>query len=99
MTTPRKPQDRKPKAQTGDFTHSFRDQTITIPSLNSLMTFGFSRTHRHLAPDMQVYLLLEDNASDETIAVLDTMDRVETKAFIEGWQEHSGIDVGESEGS
>lgn len=101
MTTKR-PQDRKKKkAQEGPYTHTFGDKSFTIPSLNSLMTFGFSRANRHLAPDEQIYLLLEDeeNVSAETLAVIDEMDREETAEFIEAWQEHSGIDTGESEAS
>lgn len=97
MTTPRNPQDHKQKL--GDFTHSFRDQTVTLPALNSLMTFGFTRTHRHLPVDEQVYLLIEGSADKDTLAALDTMDGAETKDFIEAWQEHSGIDTGESEAS
>lgn len=96
MTTKR-PQDRKKKAQDGPFTHTFGDQSFTIPSLNSLMTFGFSRTHRDLSPEDQIYLLMEDeeNVSAETLAVLDGMDREQTAEFVEKWQEHSGIDTGE----
>jgi hypothetical protein len=95
MTAPKQPQDHKSKAVVGDFTHSFGDHTVTIPSLSSLMTFGFSRTHRHLPPEEQVYLLIEENLDEGTIAALDTMDGTETKEFIEAWQEHSGVESGE----
>lgn len=98
MTTARRPQDRKPKAQKGDYTYAFsEDKSFTIPSLNSLMTFGFSRTHRDLSPEEQIYLLLEDedNVPADTLAVIDAMDREETAEFVKGWQEHSGIDTGE----
>lgn len=95
--TVKQPQDRKKKV--GDFTYTFGENTVTLPSLNSLMTFGFSRTHRHLPPDEQVYILLEENCGEETLATLDLMDGDDTKAFVEGWQEHSGIDAGESEAS
>ena len=99
MTAPRKPQDHKKQAQTGDFVHKFRGETITIPSLNSVMTFGFSRANRHLPADEQVFLLLEQNADEDTLAKLDLMDRTETQEFVEAWQEHSGIDTGESAAS
>jgi hypothetical protein len=99
MTTLRKPQDHKPKAQTGDFTYEFGDHTVTIPPLSSLMTFGFSRKNRHLSPDDQMYLLIESNLPQETIAVLDEMDGEQTREFITQWQEHSGIDTGESAAS
>lgn len=96
MTTKR-PQDRKKKAQDGPFAHTFGDQSFTIPSLNSLMTFGFSRANRDRSPEEQVYLLLEDpeNVDEATLAILDLMDREQTAEFIEAWQEHSGIDTGE----
>jgi hypothetical protein len=99
MSTPRKPQDHKRKPQDGDFTFTFREHTVTIPSLNSLLTFGFKRTHRHLSIDEQIYLLLEQNADEDTLATLDLMRLDEEQEFVEQWQEHSGIDTGESKAS
>lgn len=97
--TVKKPQDRLP-GKGEKFTYTADDGTvISVPSLNSLMTFGFSRTHRHLSPDEQVYVVLEDNLDKDTLALVDALDRTETKAFVEGWQEHSGIEVGESSAS
>lgn len=91
----KKPTDHKKKPQVGDYTYG----EITIPSLNKLMTFGFSRTHRHLTAEEQIYTLLEDNVDEETLAKIDELDRSQTQEFIEGWQEHAGIDVGESAAS
>lgn len=94
MPTPRQPQDRKPKV--GDFTHRVRDHTVTLPALSSLLTFGFSRTHRHLPEEEQMYLLIEEHADEETLALLDTMDFDETLEFARAWRKHSDVDTGES---
>lgn len=91
----KKPSDHKKKPQVGDYTYG----DITIPSLNTLMTFGFSRKNRDLSAEEQIYKLLEDNLDVATLDKVDELDRTQTQEFIEGWQEHAGIDVGESEAS
>lgn len=98
--TARTPQDhKKAKAELGDFTWTVGDEKVTLPALDSLMTFGTVRKTRHLPQSDALFLVLEENVDEPTLTVLDKMRASEIEAFLVAWQEHSGMDMGESSAS
>jgi hypothetical protein len=92
---PTKPQDHLPANDEPFVFTRESGETIKVPGLNSLMTLGFSRKHRHLDPAEQVYILLEEKLDEDTLAQVDSLNRTETEEFMTAWQEHAGISVGE----
>lgn len=83
--------------QSATYTHTFPSgESVTLPRFESVMTFGRARRLRKLDEADQLFTLVEDIADEDTLAVLDKMDTAQTEAFFTGWQEHSGVNLGES---
>lgn len=77
-----------------DFVYDYDGETITLPSL-STVSAGFVRRTRKLSPADQLFTLIEEEADDDTLAVIDRMAGAEFTEFQKAWRKHSGVGLGE----
>lgn len=83
---------------TEQFHYTHKGQEIVLPPLRSLKA-GLLRKVRRLSADDQLFTILEETVDDDTLAVIDDMDAEQLGEFFDGWQKHSGINLGESTAS
>lgn len=107
-TSPKQPQDRKPKAKAPEevpdayeFEHD--GNTYTLKPTAEVVNFGFLRRHRDSDQQKVIYTLLELLAEPEVLAVLDEMPLPATKDLLAGFDEYItswvGATMGESAAS
>ena len=82
-------------AKSDVFEYTFDGKKITLPLLSKLK-FGLIRKMRKESAEEQMFMLVEQLADDETLAVIDEMDSGQVAEFMEAWQEASDVDSGES---
>lgn len=95
---PARPQDHKPALFS--FEHDGKTYTFEKP-LTKIRSFGWQRKHRGLPDEEKLYLIFEECAGDEAMAVLDEMDMVspEFQALMERVGDELGGSLGESQPS
>lgn len=96
MATRRRPA--KPKEPTiveDDFTTEVGGVEIRLPSLSNL-PFGLVRKARNLSRVELMFVVMEEELTDEQLAVIDKLRNREIQDLVNEWREHSGIDLGES---
>lgn len=81
------------------FHYKVGKKEVTLPRFEQAATLGFMRRTRKMAPQDQVFELLESVADEKTLEVLDALYGSSLEAFIKAWQEDSNITVGESSAS
>lgn len=103
MTTPRRPQDRRPKAQPSGkdkpFTYKTAAGDITLAPVEGTITAGFYRKNRGLSIADQLMVMVEELADEDSIEVFDQMSLSELAGFQTAFEEHMGGSVGESPAS
>jgi len=80
MTTPRRPQDRKPKAATGNFSFVHKGKTFTMPKpLSIIREPKFQRANRRRDTLDLGFTMIEALADDDPaiLAAIDDMGEVE----------------------
>ena len=82
-------------AKSDVFEYTFDGKKITLPLLSKLK-FGLIRKMRKESAEEQMFMLVEQLADDESLAVIDEMDSGQVAEFMEAWQEASDVDSGES---
>jgi len=80
------------------FTYETPHGTLTVPSL-SKMPMGLIRKTRKLPAAEQMFTILESIVPPEAMEIVDQMTAVEFADFQDAWQQHSGVDAGESPAS
>ncbi len=73
-------------------------QTIALPPFSQI-PFGVIRKLRSEPEAEQVFGLVERIASEEALAVIDTLDMGEIQLLFAAWQEAAKVTVGESSAS
>lgn len=73
---------------------------IVLPKFDQIPT-GIIRKSRRLAPEDQMFAVLEAYLGDESkqMAAIDELPTGELKDFVTAWQKDSGVDAGESSAS
>lgn len=101
MATPKKPQDRKPKASDAEecFTFEHEGKSYTLkPTLESL-TPGFMRKNRRREDLDAFFTILELLADEEQLEVIDSMTHEEFGELSKEFYAHLGATQGESAAS
>lgn len=74
------------------------DGPIELPLLNQLPTGAMRKIRRLKGLDV-VFTVLEEVTDDTTLERVDNLSHDDFNRLLEGWQEASGIDLGESSAS
>lgn len=88
---PKNPQDHK----SSTFTYELHGNSVTLPSFESVMTFGRARRLRGLPEEEQVFTIMEEVCTPEQLAILDEMTPADTERFFAAWQAGSEASLGE----
>lgn len=101
MTTPKKPQDRKPKAVEAEecFTFTHNGESYTLKPTMESITPGFMRRIRKFDDLDAFFTILEELADDEQLAVVDSMSHAEFGELSKEFYAHLGATQGESAAS
>jgi hypothetical protein len=93
----KKPQDHLSPA-TDDFVFASSAGAVTLPKFGAIR-FGVIRKMRKEDPSEQMFMLVEEVSSAETLEVIDALPQKEIEVLFTKWQEDSGVDQGESSAS
>lgn len=86
----KKPSDRKPKAddETLAFTFEHDGQSFTFKPTYDVLSPGFLRANRRRDEIDAFFTMVEALADEDTLEVIDHMDRDSFKALMEGFYDH-----------
>jgi hypothetical protein len=82
------------------FHYTIGKHEVTLPNFGNL-PFGLVRKTRHMPDDERFFAMLEILLGEDSadMAAVDTLGTAEMNEFIEAWQKHSGVSLGESSAS
>lgn len=103
MTTPKQPQDHKPKkakrseapGEDAPYTFTEDGETYTLAPFSDLPNGFFRANRRREALDLS-YLIVEKLADEDTLEVMDGWSRKRFNDFQEDFARHNGFQLGES---
>lgn len=103
-TTPKKPQDRKPKKlPVAEFVYDTDFGTVTLPGY---LPTGVFRKHRNGSEIDLVFAMIEETADEASLAVVDKLPQQDIEGItgsfedlVQQFNEHLGLTPGESAAS
>lgn len=93
----KKPQDHKSPA-TEDFVFASSAGEVRLPKFGAIK-FGVIRRMRKEDPAEQMFMLVEEVATEDVLTVIDDLPQKEIESLFTEWQEDSGVEQGESSAS
>lgn len=101
MATPKKPQDRKPKATDAEecFTFEYEGKSYTLKPTLDHLTPRFMRANRRREDLDAFFTILEELADKDQLEVIDSMSSEEFGDLSEAFYKHLGAKPGESAAS
>jgi hypothetical protein len=101
MATPKKPQDRKPKASEAEecFTFEHEGKSYTLKATGDCLTPRFMRANRRRDDVDAFFTILEELADEDQLEVIDSMSNEEFGELSKKFYAHLGATQGESAAS